>query len=94
MGFQEGNKWGSLSKRTGTPNKATQEIREKIDYIVQEHISTISDDLNKLDPKDRINFILQFLSFVVPKMKTIEVNDTSTNARFTPIIIQDNDSNK
>jgi hypothetical protein len=83
-----------LSKRTGTPNKATQEIREKIDYIVQEHINTISDDLSKLDSKDRVNFILQFLSFVVPKMKTIEVNDTSTNSRFTPIIIQDNDSNK
>jgi hypothetical protein len=94
MGFERGNQFGSLSRRTGTPNKATQEIREKIDYIVQEHISTISDDLSKLDPKDRVNFILQFLSFVVPKMKTIEVNDTSTNSRFTPIIIQDNDSNK
>ncbi len=94
MGFERGNQFGSLSKRTGTPNKATQEIREKIDYIVQEHINTISDDLSKLDSKDRVNFILQFLSFVVPKMKTIEVNDTSTNSRFTPIIIQDNDSNK
>lgn len=94
MGFERGNQFGSLSRRTGTPNKTTQEIREKIDYIISEHINTISEDLTKLDSKDRVNFILQFLSFVVPKMKTIELNDTSTNTRFTPIIIQDNDSNK
>lgn len=95
MGFERGNNYGSLSSRTGTPNKATKEIREKIDLIISEHIKTISSDLKKLDAKDRINFILQFLSFVVPKMKHIDLDMSDIqNNEVKPITIQVHERDK
>lgn len=53
----------------GTPNKLTSEMREKIATALESGLETFSEDLSKLEPKDRLNILAKFAALVVPRPK-------------------------
>ena len=71
----------------GTQNKATKEIRETFKNLLENNLELIQEDLNELEPKDRLMFILKLTSFVIPTLRSIEVKE-DLNDNFTPIIFE------
>ena len=80
-----GQKFGGRQK--GTPNKTTNEIREYYQILISNNLEQLQNDLNELEPKERLKIILELSKFVVPTLKAIEMN-TESNDSFTPIIFE------
>ena len=71
--FAEGN----TGRKAGTPNKATTEIKEAFQMLLEDNLPTLKRDISSLEPKQRVKFILDLATFIIPKMKSVQVNDTS-----------------
>lgn len=56
----------------GTPNKATAELRERFTSLLESNFDTIQNDLDSLEPKDRIKTILEISKFVIPTLKSVD----------------------
>ena len=80
-----GRKFGGRAK--GTANKTTNEIREHYQKLISNNLELLQNDLNELEPKERLKIILELSKFVVPTLKAIEMN-TDSNDNFTPIIFE------
>lgn len=76
----------------GTQNKTTKEIRETFKNLLENNLGQIQKDLNELEPKDRIMFLLKLTSFVIPTLRSVEVNEMNIKD-IEPIIIQINETN-
>lgn len=61
-------------RQKGTPNKTTAEIREKYQSLIEEVLPKLKDDLDALEPKDRIKIIIELSKFVIPTLKATELN--------------------
>jgi len=83
-----GKKFGGRQKNT--PNKTTKELRDKISSIINNNIDKVQSDLDKLEPKDRLNILLQLVKYVTPQLKAMEVETTiqDNNNRFNPMVIE------
>ena len=57
----------------GAVNKATAQARELIQNVVGNELENITDLLDKLDPKERIDAIIKLMNFVIPKQSEIAV---------------------
>jgi inorganic triphosphatase YgiF len=71
--FAEGN----TGRKAGTPNKATTEIKEAFQMLLEDNLPTLQRDISSLEPKERVKFMLDLATFIIPKMKSVQVNDTS-----------------
>lgn len=76
----------------GTQNKTTKEIRETFKNLLENNLEQVQNDLDSLDPKDRVLFLLKLTSFVIPTLRSIEVNEINIKD-IEPIIIQINETN-
>lgn len=81
-----GNKSGGRQK--GTPNKNTKEIRDKFQSLIEEALPKLKDDIESLEPKDRIKTIIELSKFVLPTLKATEfTTDNPEQGGFSPIEI-------
>ncbi len=64
----------SGGRTKGTPNKTTQEIKECIIHLLDKNIELLQNDIEKLEPKDRIQVIDKLLKFVLPQ--NIDITNT------------------
>ena len=72
--FAEGN----TGRKAGTPNKATTEIKEAFQMLLEDNLPTLKRDISSLEPKERVKFMLDLASFIIPKMKAIDVKSENT----------------
>ena len=76
MPFEQGKpKTGGRAK--GVQNKSTLDLKSTIQGIVEKGFESIESDLQEMDAKDRVGFILKLAEFVIPKMRENK-NDTNT----------------
>ena len=91
MANNTGIKTGGRTK--GTVNKTTSEIREHFQNLVSDNLEQLYNDLNSLEPIQRLKVIIEIAKFVVPTLKTTELT-TDIENRFNPItvtIVQSNE---
>ena len=72
--FAEGNE----GRPKGSVGKSNNKIRDTFQLLLENNIEKIQDDLNELEAKDRIKLLLDFASFIIPKMKSIDVKSIDT----------------
>lgn len=70
----------------GTPNKTTKEIREHFQKLIECNLEQLEDDLKQLEPRDRLNIILDLARFVIPTLKATELTSTGSDG-VKPIVI-------
>ena len=70
MGFKQGNNFGG--RKEGSQNKATQKVREAFTQLIEDNLDKLQEDLNSLEPKDRLRSIMDLAAYVLPKLKSIE----------------------
>lgn len=71
----QGNKTGGRQK--GTPNKATANLKNTIHGIVERQFETLESDLEELDGRDKINFVLKLIEYVLPKQRETKIDFSS-----------------
>lgn len=85
MANNTGKKYGG--REAGTPNKITAEIREKFTLLVDNNLNRLQDDIDKLEPRDRLKMIIELSKFVLPTLKSTEIIAEQI-PDFTPIEIK------
>lgn len=66
---------GRISTREGVPNKTTNEVRKAFQLLVENNLERLQNDLDELEPKDRIKFILDMAKFILPTLQAVSVDD-------------------
>lgn len=66
-------KTGGRSK--GTPNKITGTLKEFISEIIDENRERIREDLEALEPKDRLQVLEKMMQYVIPKQKEMDLKN-------------------
>ena len=63
-------------RKKGTPNKATQEVRQLFDQLVRDNLPQLKKDLATLEPHQRVNALIKLSQFIVPRPTegTIEIS--------------------
>lgn len=79
----------------GAVNKTTAETKQLLQKIVGNELDNISERLDKLEPKERIDAVIRLMPYVMPKQSEIAI-DNKENI-FKPITItlinQNNENN-
>lgn len=66
---------GRISTRKGVPNKSTNEVRRAFQLLVENNLPKMQKDLDSLEPKDRIKFMLDMAKFILPQLQSISIDD-------------------
>ena len=69
MANNTGKKYGGRQK--GTPNKLTKEIRTVLKDLIYKELDDIQEDLDSLEPKQRIELVIKLIPYVLPKVDSI-----------------------
>jgi len=70
---------GKLGTRKGIPNKATSEVRKAFQLLVEANLPQMQSDLDSLEPRDRLKFILDIAKFILPTLQAVSVDDLREN---------------
>lgn len=70
----------------GAVNTSTAKVKESFSMLLENNLSTLQSDLDSLKPFERIRVLLELASFLIPKMKAVEVTNVE-NENFKPVII-------
>lgn len=89
------NKKEKTGGRTkGTPNKTTAQIREQFQILISNNIEVLQNDIEALEPLQRIKTIIELSKFVLPTLKAIELTDNDENGKpkfkgfeFLPVVV-------
>jgi len=71
----------------GSPNAVSAEIRERFNLLVQNNIDKLQQDLEQLEPFQRIKIIIEMAKFILPNLKSTEIIAEQDNDNFRPVII-------
>jgi len=69
MANNTGSKYGGRKK--GTPNRLTKELRAILKEALHKELETIGDQLEQLEPKERLEVLIKLMPFVFPRMNTM-----------------------
>ena len=70
---------GEGGRQAGSPNKLTKELRIILKEILSQEIILLHDQLDKLEPKDRLEILTKLLPFVMSKVNYEKENITIEN---------------
>lgn len=59
----------------GTPNKITADLREFIGLLLNDNLEQLRADFEKLEGKDRLIVMERLLSYVLPKLSNVTMNE-------------------
>ena len=101
MAQRKGQTGNPSGRPLGSPNKITADLRLKINAIVDKQIDSIEQDLQSLEPMQRLQIVEKLLSYCVPKLQAqsfdIDLNtlsDEQLDQVINHLKINDNDSNQ
>jgi len=75
MPFEKGNPYGGRKK--GSVNKKNSKVKESVQRLLDDNMDMVQYDLDQLEPRDRIKFLIDLMNFTIPKMKSVEATVTS-----------------
>ena len=55
----------------GTPNKLTKELRSVLKNIICKELELLDQQLDKLEPKQRVEIVIKLMPYVFPKLNSI-----------------------
>jgi hypothetical protein len=74
MGLPSGRTNNPNGRPAGSANKTSREIRQIISSIITQNIDRIQDDIDSLDPKDRLTFMEKLLQYTIPRLQATSIH--------------------
>jgi hypothetical protein len=74
MGLHKGQTNNKDGRPKGTPNKMTKELRIVLKNVIAKELENIPENLDKLEPKERMEMIVKLIPYVLPKIETISMD--------------------
>ena len=65
---------GNPGKPKGAKNKVNTQLRDLIQQLFDDNFDKIQEDLEILEPKDRLKFISDLLPYLLPKLQSTTHN--------------------
>ena len=56
--------------------------------LLENNIDSVQNDLDEMQPRDRVNALLQFMKFVIPTQKAIELDNRESQEEKNEAYIQ------
>ena len=81
------SKAGKLSTRKGVPNRTTQQVRKAFQLLIDDNLEQMQSDLDALQPKDRLRFIIDLSKFILPQLQAVSIDDLRDKDEFRVITI-------
>ena len=78
---------GKLSTRKGVPNRTTQQVRKAFQLLIDDNLEQMQNDLDALQPKDRLRFIIDLSKFILPQLQAVSIDDLRDKDEFRVITI-------
>lgn len=72
MPFEKGHTLAT-GKPKRSSNKSTEIVKRNVALLLENNIQVVEDDLYQMSPRDIGNALLEFKKFVIPTLKSIEV---------------------
>ena len=93
MKFQKGISGNPSGRPIGAKNKSTAKLLELVTTIVENNAKRLQQDIEYLEPKDRVRIITSLLNYLLPKQQSItplyDDGAPEPDRRFTVIRSQD-----
>ena len=70
---------GNSGRPIGSKNLASSQIRDTFQLLLSNNLEKIQEDLNELEPKDRIKLLLDLSNYILPKLRTTEYKGEAQN---------------
>ena len=67
--FAEGN----TGRPKGSVGKSNNKIRETFQLLLENNLEKLQEDLNELEPKDRVKLLLNLSNYILPKLRSIDL---------------------
>ena len=64
---------GNTGRPKGSVNKSSNEIRETFQLLLENNLEKLQEDLNELEPKDRVKLLLNLSNYILPKLRSIDL---------------------
>ncbi|UJP65537.1 hypothetical protein [Mongoliitalea daihaiensis] len=61
---------GNSGRPKGAKNKVNTQMRDLIQQLFDANFDTIQEDLESLEPKDRLKFMTDLLPYLLPKLQS------------------------
>jgi hypothetical protein len=74
-------------RKAGEPNKVTAKVRETFATLLENNLDSLQSDIDDLKPNERIKVLLDLATFIIPKMRSIEVSEQEQQ-QLKPIVFQ------
>ena len=88
MKFERGHsKQGG--RQPGTPNRATTDLKTRISALLDTQFNSVVEDLDALEPKDRIAAYLKLLEYVLPKRREQKIEFPAIGTYIDPSTLTD-----
>ena len=70
--FKKGESGNPKGRAKGSENKTTKQMKEILNHALFGDAQSIVNDLDELNPKDRLMIKAKFAPFILPSMKAVE----------------------
>ena len=74
MPFKPGHNL-SKGRPKGSSNMSTEIVKKNVALLLENNIQIVQEDLDQMQPRDGVNALLQFMKFLIPTQKAIEVDN-------------------
>jgi len=84
MKFQKGQSGNLAGRPRGSQNKSTVQIRAFFQRLLEDNQQQIIEDLASVEPRDRLKFLVELTSFVIPRQTAASIQaDVQTDTRIS-----------
>jgi hypothetical protein len=81
MKYQKGQSGNPAGRKPGKINRSTEQLRNVFQQFLETNLETMQADFDKLEPKDRLQFIERVAKMIIPAPITLEsLNDAALDA--------------
>jgi len=85
MTLRKGETNNPNGRPKGAVNRTTTEIRNLFNVLLSANLENIQNDIDLLEPKDRIAVLLKLSEFVIPKLLSTQLDIAETSKTRTVI---------
>lgn len=83
MRFKEGN----AGRPKGAKNKVTNDIKLKFETLLNDNLTTLQSDIDKMQPRWRVHYILELAKYVIPTLRATDIDLTTNEDNFKIITL-------